>query len=227
MHRKAIIECKKIIETINKSNFEEKTKLLMETIKVPFLQGLLSAIEESKYLIKGGRNKLSDKELRHLLRRELLDDLHQLKKYGPISISPIVLKGEKMKLYRYYDFIGTMFEVELQVEYHENNYWNGEPVQVYADRVRVIDTRGLDSSIPFLYKNTQNDNIINKDYIIKKMAESKKEEILLLYNNQGRKASPDRILDLCLEAAKELGYKEVYVKTLDLYTYLWRCERVI
>lgn len=95
MHRKAIIKCKKIIETINKSNFEEKTKILMDTIKVPFLQGLLSAIEESKYLIKGGRNKLSDKELRHLLRRELLDDLHQLKKYRPISISPIVLKGEK------------------------------------------------------------------------------------------------------------------------------------
>lgn len=46
MHRKAIIECKKIIETVNKSNFEEKTKLLMDTIKVPFLQGLLSAIEE-------------------------------------------------------------------------------------------------------------------------------------------------------------------------------------
>lgn len=95
MHRKAIIECKKIIETINKSNFEEKTKLLMETIKVPFLQGLLSAIEESKYLIKGGRNKLSDEELRYLLRRELLDDLHQLKKYGPISISPIVSKGKR------------------------------------------------------------------------------------------------------------------------------------
>ena len=227
MHRKAIIECKKIIELVNESNFEEKTKILMDTIKVPFLQGLLSAIEESKYLIKGGRNKLSDEELRYLLRRELLDDLHQLKKYGPISISPIVLKGEKMKLYRYYDFIGTMLEVELQVEYHENNFWNGEPVQVYADRVRVIDNRGLDSSIPFLYKNTQNDNIINKDYIIKKMAESKKEEILVLYNNQGRKASPDKILELCLEASKELGYKEIYVKTLDLYTYLWRCERVI
>ena len=84
----------------------------------------------------------------------------------------------------------------------KNNFWNGEPVQVYADRVRVIDNRGLDRSIPFLYKNTQNDNIINKDYIIKKMAESKKEEILLLYNNQGRKASPDRILDLCLEGSQ-------------------------
>lgn len=227
MHRKAIIECKKIIELVNESNFEEKTKILMDTIKVPFLQGLLSAIEESKYLIKGGRNKLSDKELRHLLRRELLDDLHQLKKYGPISISPIVLKGEKMKLFKYYDFIGTMLEVELQVEYHENNFWNGEPVQVYADRVRVIDNRGLDSSIPFLYKNTQNDNIINKDYIIKKMDESKKEDILILYNNQYRKSNPDKILELCLEAAKELGYKEVYVKTLDLYIYLWRCERVI
>lgn len=132
-----------------------------------------------------------------------------------------------MKLYRYYDFIGTMLEVELQVEYHENNYWNGEPVQVYADRIRILDNRGLDRSIPFLYNNTQNDNIINKDYIIKKMAESKKEEILLLYNNQGRKASPDKILELCLESAKELNYKEIYVKTLDLYTYLWRCERVI
>ena len=227
MHRRAIIECKKIIETINKSNFEEKTKLLMETIKVPFLQGLLSAIEESKYLIKGGRNKLSDEELRYLLRRELLDDLHQLKKYGPISISPIVPKGKKMKLFKYYDFIGTMLEVELQVKYHENNYWNGEPVPVYADRIRILDNRGLDSSIPFLYKNTQNYNIINKDYIIKKMAESKKKDILILYNNQYRKSNPDKILDLCLEAAKELGYKEVYVKTLDLYTYLWRCERVI
>lgn len=59
------------------------------------------------------------------------------------------------------------------------------------------------------------------------MAAVKKGDILVLYNNQHRKSNPDRILELCLEAAKELRYKEIWVKTLDLYTYLWKCKRVI
>lgn len=91
--------------------------------------------------------------------------------------------------------------------------------------VRIIGGRGFCREIPYLYETTQ--NIINKDYIIKKMAAAKKGSILVLYNNQRRKSNPDKILDLCLESAKELGYKEIWVKELDLYTYLWKCERII
>ena len=130
-------------------------------------------------------------------------------------------------MYKYHDYIGSLLEVKFQVDYYENGCWDGKPIQVDGDMVRIIGGRGFCREIPYLYKTTQNTNIINKEYILKKMAATKKGDILVLYNNQHRKSNPDRILELCLEAAKELGYKEIWVKTLDLYTYLWKCERVI
>lgn len=224
MHRKAIIECKKIIETVNEKNFTEKSCILLKTLKMPEhnITGLCSVIAQANYMIGARRNKLSDEELRYMLRHELITDLYQLKEYGPTSISMI---GEETNVYKYHNYIGSLLEVKFQVEYYENGCWDGKPVKIAGDMVRIIGGRGFCREIPYLYETTQ--NIINKDYIIKKMAAAKKGSILVLYNNQRRKSNPDKILDLCLESAKELGYKEIWVKELDLYTYLWKCERVI
>lgn len=224
MHRKAIIECKKIIETVNEKNFTEKTDSLLKALKMPShnITGLGSVIAQANYMIGAGRNKLSDEELRYMLRHELITDLYQLKEYGPTSISMI---GEETNVYKYHNYIGSLLEVKFQVDYYENGCWDGKPVKIAGDMVRIIGGRGFCREIPYLYKTTQ--NIINKDYIIKKMAAVKKGDILVLYNNQHRKSNPDKILELCLEAAKELGYKEICVKELDLYTYLWKCERII
>lgn len=224
MHRKAIIECKKIIETVNEKNFTEKSCILLKTLKMPEhnITGLCSVIAQANYMIGARRNKLSDEELRYMLRHELITDLYQLKEYGPTSISMI---GEETNVYKYHNYIGSLLEVKFQVDYYENGCWNGKPVKIAGDMVRIIGGRGFCREIPYLYETTQ--NIINKDYIIKKMAAAKKGSILVLYNNQRRKSNPDKILDLCLESAKELGYKEIWVKELDLYTYLWKCERII
>ena len=224
MHRKAIIECKKIIETVNEKNFTEKTDSLLKALKMPEhnITGLGSVIAQANYMIGARRNKLSDEELRYMLRHELITDLYQLKEYGPTSISMI---GEETNVYKYHNYIGSLLEVKFQVNYYENGCWNGKPVKIAGDMVRIIGGRGFCREIPYLYETTQ--NIINKDYIIKKMAAAKKGSILVLYNNQRRKSNPDKILDLCLESAKELGYKEIWVKELDLYTYLWKCERRI
>lgn len=224
MHRKAIIECKKIIETVNEKNFTEKADILLKTLKMPDhnITGLGSVIAQANYMIGARRNKLSDEELRYMLRHELITDLYQLKEYGPTSISMI---GEETNVYKYHNYIGSLLEVKFQVEYYENGCWDGKPVKIAGDMVRIIGGRGFCREIPYLYETTQ--NIINKDYIIKKMAATKKGDILVLYNNQHRKSNPDKILDLCIEAAKELGYKEIWVKELDLYTYLWKCERII
>lgn len=224
MHRKAIIECKKIIETVNEKNFTEKSCILLKTLKMPEhnITGLCSVIAQANYMIGARRNKLSDEELRYMLRHELITDLYQLKEYGPTSISMI---GEETNVYKYHNYIGSLLEVKFQVEYYENGCWDGKPVKIAGDMVRIIGGRGFCREIPYLYETTQ--NIINKDYIIKKMAAAKKGSILVLYNNQRRKSNPDKILDLCLESAKELGYKEIWVKELDLYTYLWKCERII
>lgn len=224
MHRKAIIKCKKIIETVNEKNFTEKADILLKTLKMPShnIIGLGSVIAQANYMIGAGRNKLSDEELRYMLRYELISCIYQLKKYGPTSCSII---REETNVYKYNGYIGSLLEVKFQVDYYANGYWNGKPVQVDGDMIRIMGGRGFCREIPHIYETTQNTNIINKDYILKKMAVSKKGSILVLYNNQHRKSSPDKILEL--EAAKELGYKEIWVKTLDLYTYLWKCERVI
>lgn len=226
MHRKAIIECKKVIETVNEKNFTEKADILLKTLNMPShnITGLGSVIAQANYMIGSGRNKLSDEELRYMLRYELVSCIYQLKKYGPTACS---IMREETNVYKYHDYIGSLLEVKFQVEYYENGCWDGKPVQVDGDMIRILNNRGLSYKIPYLYENTQNTNIINKDYILKKMATSKKGDILVLYNNQHRKSSPDKILELCLEAAKELDYKEIWVKTLDLYTYLWKCERAI
>lgn len=226
MHRKAIIECKKIIETVNEKNFTEKADILLKTLNMPShnITGIGSVIAQANYMIGAGRNKLSDEELRYMLRYHLLLDVHQLKKYGPTSCSMI---GEETNIYKYHNYIGSLLEMKFQVEYYNNGCWDGKPVKVDGDMIRVIGGRGFCREIPYLYETTQNINIINKDYIIKKMAAVKKRDILVLYNNQHRKSNPDKILELCLEAAKDLGYKEIWVKELDLYTYLWKCERII
>lgn len=226
MHRQVLIECRKIIDATVESNFEEKTDLLLKTLNMPRhnITGLISIIEQRKYMINKGRNKRTDEEHRRMLRYELITDIYQLKKYGPTSCS---IMREETNVYKYHDYIGSLLEVKFQVDYYENGYWDSKPIQVDGDMIRVIGGRGFCREIPYLYETTQNINIINKDYIIKKMAAVKKGDTLVLYNNQHRKSNPDRILELCLEAAKELRYKEIWVKTLDLYTYLWKCERVI
>ena len=227
MHRKILLECRKIIDQTVESNFAEKTDLLLKTLNMPRhnITGLISIIEQRKYMINKGRNKRTDEEHRDMLRYELITDLYQLKRYGPCSMSII---REETNVYKYHDYIGSLLEVKFQVDYYENGCWDGKPVKVDGDMIRVIGGRGFCREIPYLYKTTtQNTNIINKDYIIKKMAAVKKGSILVLYNNQRRKSNPDKILDLCIEAAKELGYKEIWVKDLDLYTYLWKCERII
>lgn len=163
-----------------------------------------------------------------MLRYELISDLYQLKKYGPTSCSII---REETNVYKYHDYIGSLLEAKFQVEYYENGCWDGKPVQVDGDMIKVLEYGGLSEKIPYLYETPRNKNIIikntiNKDYILNKMSKSKKGDILVLYDNQLGNHS-NKILDLCLEAAKELGYKEIWVKTLDLYTYLWKCKRII
>lgn len=109
-----------------------------------------------------------------------------------------------MKLYKYWDYIGSLSDIESHVEYYENNNWNCEPVPVNADIIRMIDTKAS-PNVQVLIKNIRSRYNINsfKDII----ATNKK--------------------NAAIEAAKDLGYNEIYIKTLDLYTYLWRCERVI
>lgn len=119
MHRKTIIKCKKIIETVNEKNFTEKTDSLLKALKMPShnITGLGSVIAQANYMIGAGRNKLSDEELRYMLRHELITDLYQLKEYGPTSISMI---GEETNVYKYHNYIGSLLEVKFQVDYYEN-----------------------------------------------------------------------------------------------------------
>lgn len=225
MHRKAILKCKNIIETVNEKNFTEKADILLKTLKMPShnITGLGSVIAQANYMIGAGRNKLSDEELRYMLRYHLLLDIDQLKKYGPTSCSII---GEETNVYKYHDYIGSLLEVKFQVDYYENGCWNGKPVKVDGDMIKLVEYGGLSYSIPHIFEPSQNKNIINKDYILNKMSKTKKGDILVFYNNQLRN-QPDNPIDLCLEAAKDLGYTEIWIKTLDLYSYLWKCERII
>ena len=229
MHRKVLIECRKIIDQTVESNFTEKTDLLLKTLNMPsqIMTGLFSVIEQRKYMINCGRNKRTDEEHRYMLRYELLTDLHQLKKYGPTACS---IMGEETNVYKYHDYIGSLLEVKFQVDYYNNSCWDGKPVQVDGDMVSIKDDWCFSREIPYIYETDRNRNIIikntiNKDYILNRISKVKKGDILVLYDSQQRK--PDKkILDLCIEAAKDLGYKEIWVKTLDLYTYLWKCEKV-
>lgn len=81
MHRKVLLECRKIIDATVESNFEEKTDLLLKTLNMPRhnITGLVSIIEQRKYMINKGRNKRTDEEHRRMLRYELITDLYQLK----------------------------------------------------------------------------------------------------------------------------------------------------
>lgn len=230
MHRKVLLECRKIIDQTVESNFTEKTDLLLKTLNMPRhnTTGLVSVIEQRKYMINCGRNKRTDEEHRYMLRYELISDIYQLRKYGPTSCSII---REETNVYKYHNYIGSLLEVKFQVDYYENGCWDGKPVKVDGDMIKVMEYNYLSEKIPYLYETPRNKNIIikntiSKDYILNKMSKAKKEDILVLYNNQlGNHL--DKILDLCIEAAKDLGYKEVWVKSLDLYTYLWKCEKVI
>ena len=130
-----------------------------------------------------------------------------------------------MKVYKYWDYIGSLSEIESHVEYYENNDWNCEPVSVNADIIRIIDTR-TSPNVPVLIKN--NRSRYNTDGFKDIIAANKKNDILVIYNNQY--STPvdgvDRNLDVAIGAAKYLGYNEIYIKTLDINTYLWKCERV-
>lgn len=230
MYRKVLLECRKIINQTVESNFTEKTDLLIKTLSIPEhnMTALYSVIAQANYMINSRRNKLSDEELRYMLRYHLLLDIDQLKRYGPLSCSMI---GEETNVYKYHDYIGSLLETKFQVEYYNNGYWDGKPVKVAGDMVKLVRYGGLSDKIPYIYEESQNKNIIikntiDKNYILNKMSKAKKGDILVLYDNRLRNKQ-NKILDLCIESAKDLGYKEIWVKTLDLYTYLWKCKRVV
>lgn len=131
-----------------------------------------------------------------------------------------------MKLFKYWDYVGSISEIETYVETYENDSWNCEPVPVKADLIRMIDTK-TSPDVKVLIKNHRGryttdgfNDIINSN---------KKNDILVIYNNQYStpvEGESDSNLEAALEAAKDLGYEEIYVKTLDLNTYLWKCKRV-
>lgn len=46
-----------------------------------------------------------------------------------------------MKLYKYWNYVGSLADIEDYVETYENNEWNCEPIPYKADEYGLISNR--------------------------------------------------------------------------------------
>ena len=129
-----------------------------------------------------------------------------------------------MKLFKYWNFIGTLSQVEEYVKIYENNDWNCEPIQFEADVYGLIKGR----------HNLPVDNYIFSDNgvtfgpssfrTMEQNAEvfllSKKESNTIIIYVTGHSAS----LIAAINAAKNAGYTQLILKHHDKETGLYLCQ---
>ena len=129
-----------------------------------------------------------------------------------------------MGLFKYWNYVGSLADIEDYVKTYENNEWNCEPIPYKADEYGLISNRHKMPVKNFIFSEIlfgHNSYSQMEKIAINKLKQQKTSDNIIIYVT-GYSAS----LIAAINAAKNTGYTQVILKHHDKETGLYLCQWV-
>lgn len=125
-----------------------------------------------------------------------------------------------MEIYKYWDQVGTMDQIETYVEHHDNNNWNCEPVKLDADAfylVRYIDGKEsiFSQYLSEAYTKKDVNDVLNKIFSTR----NRKDIVVVYINSQDPKLG--RAIQMLVNRLHLEGYEQVYLNYIVREPWFW------
>lgn len=126
-----------------------------------------------------------------------------------------------MALFKYWEYVGTMSEIENYVMTYDKNEWNCEPIPFNADEFGLIKDRHSMPVSKFLLGHIQfGPSYGNMEKaIIDKLKTQKRNDNIIIYVTGYTPA-----VIAAINAARMVGYKEICLKHFDKDTGIYLCQ---
>lgn len=125
-----------------------------------------------------------------------------------------------MEIYKYWDQVGTMGQIETYVEYHNNNNWNCEPVKLDADTfylVGYIDGKEsiFSQYLSEAYTKKEVNDALNNVFSTR----NRKDIVVVFINSQDPKFG--RAIQMMVNRLHLEGYEQVYLNFIVREPWFW------
>ena len=125
-----------------------------------------------------------------------------------------------MEIFKYWDQVGTVGQIETYVEFHDNNNWNCEPVKLDADTFLLIGYTDEYESIfsqylPEAYTKRDVDNDLNRVFSTR----NRKDIALVYINSEDPKLG--KAIQMLVNRLHLEGYDQVYLNYIVREPWFW------
>ena len=125
-----------------------------------------------------------------------------------------------MDIYKYWDQVDSMGGIEIYVERHDNNSWNGEPIKLDADVFYLIGYYDKCESIfsQYLsdnYSKSEVNNCLNKVFSTR----NRKDIVVVYINSEDPKLC--RAIQMLVNRLHLEGYEQVYLNFMVREPWFW------
>jgi len=110
-----------------------------------------------------------------------------------------------MEIFKYWDQVGTMGQIEEYVEHHDNNNWNSEPVKLDADAFYLSEA----------YTKKDVNDVLNKIFSTR----NRKDIVVVYINSQDPKLG--RAIQMLVNRLHLEGYEQVYLNYIVREPWFW------
>lgn len=125
-----------------------------------------------------------------------------------------------MEIFKYWDQVGTMGQIEEYVEHHDNNNWNGEPVKLDADVFYLVGYIDGKESIFSQYLSDEYTKKEVNDTLNEVFSTRNRKDIVVVYvNSQDPKFG--RAIQMTVNRLHLEGYEQVYLNFIVREPWFW------
>ena len=125
-----------------------------------------------------------------------------------------------MEVFKYWDQVGTMDQIETYVEHHDNNEWNCEPIKMDADTFYLV---GYIDGVAGIFRDFLPRNYTKKDIddtLNKVFSTRNRKDIVVVYINS---INPIlcRAIQMLVNRLHLEGYEQVYLNYPVGESWVW------
>lgn len=126
-----------------------------------------------------------------------------------------------MEVFKYWDQVGTIGQIETYVEHHDNNNWNCEPIKLDADAFYLVGyIDGQESSIFSQYLSDEYTKKEVNDTLNEVFSTRNRKDIVVVYiNSQDPKLG--RAIQMLVNRLHLEGYDQVYLNFIVREPWFW------
>ena len=125
-----------------------------------------------------------------------------------------------MEIFKYWDQVGTMGQIEEYVEHRDNNNWNCEPVKLDADAFYLVGYIDGKESIFSQYLSDEYTKKEVNDTLNEVFSTRNRKDIVVVYiNSQDPKFG--RAIQMMVNRLHLEGYEQVYLNFIVREPWFW------